>query len=152
MWFIDFYPESEKQDGRMGSGRLCAARSSPWVHGRLGAAAGCGRPAPQCDRATQIARLGKDPNSQLNVHFLLNTYHFYTIVKLKMVALKHHKLGFLSIYILITCFQVYASSQSPPPPPNPVRRTESRTKFSSPCHSPRIAAGSTEDSKLKKTP
>lgn len=117
MWFIDFYPESEKQDGRMGSGRLCAARSSPWVHGRLGAAAGCGRPAPQCDRATQIARLGKDPNSQLNVHFLLNTYHFYTIVKLKMVALKHHKLGFLSIYILITCFQVYASSQSPPPRP-----------------------------------
>ena len=43
---------------------------------------------------------GKEQNSKFEVQFLLNTYHFCTILKSRDLKSNHHKLGTVYIYLM----------------------------------------------------
>lgn len=49
-----------------------------------------------------IASWGDVPNSTFQVRFLLNAFHFYTIIKSKTHKLSHHKLG-PCVHYVSTC-------------------------------------------------
>lgn len=49
-----------------------------------------------------ITNLGKDQDSKSEVHFILNVYHFHTIIKSKNGMLDHPKLGTIGSKALST--------------------------------------------------
>lgn len=50
---------------------------------------------------TTLTSAGKDLNLTLQVHFLLNAYHFYTIIKLKTLKWNHPKSGTVLLYLKV---------------------------------------------------
>lgn len=56
------------------------------------------------ERVRHTASLGKNQNSKLELQFLLNVYHFRTMVKLKNFKANHHKLEDICIVHRHTLF------------------------------------------------
>lgn len=63
----------------------------------LGRCAHCCWPASQESVVPHITSLGRGPHSKFEVHFLLNAYHFCTIIKLKNCKSNRRKSRILSI-------------------------------------------------------
>ena len=97
MKFIEYCAESEKQNGCMGKEWLwkywLLTLVITWLSGS------CGCPASWESNVLHVTSLGKDKNSKFEVWFLLNVFHFGTILKSKNHNLIHHKLRIICILL-----------------------------------------------------